>query len=687
MTSFRANRRVYLALWFAVLAAVLALQIATVVIRVGGHQSASDLSFEDQAALDAALGRISLSSSAIDWYWASVNVFTLILFSIIGWLLVRSGKPMGFATYVACMMVAMGGATYPPGIADAYPGSVILQGVAWGLTILAVSGMFSLPLMFPDGRFVPRWTVLVFVYNVAAFLTFVVPISPLFDGIGTIVLVVVTLGSAIYRYRRVSTPDQRRQSRMVLFGFAIGLPCFFLSDAMMRNIDGSKLGVASLAGWLILNPIGFNLAFVMVGLAMLSQRLFDVDVVLSRTLVWLAMSGLVIGVYVGTVTILNGLFQAQHGLLPSLIATGAVAVAFQPVRARVQRGVDRLIFGKRDDPYSVISEVGHQVAEWAGIDDLLPQIARTMREALRLPYVGVLLDRANGPERVAAAGVVTVDALHLPLIYQGMSIGHLEVAPRSPGESFSGADRRLLDDLAHQIGIAAHLVTLTSDLQHSREAIISSREEERRRLRRDIHDGLGVQLAALSMQTGVIRRQVRDNPDGADAALIEMRQEIRVAMDDVRRLVHGLRPPALDELGLAGAIRARLDRIRLADDGETGSPSRVEVEILPPTLPNLPAAVEVAVLRIVDEAVTNVLRHAGARHIAVRLVVEDQALILWVEDDGVGMARTGSPIVPGVGLRSMRERAYELGGTLEIGPREGGGTSVVARLPRNIGDP
>jgi signal transduction histidine kinase len=271
-----------------------------------------------------------------------------------------------------------------------------------------------------------------------------------------------------------------------------------------------------------------------------------------------------------------------------------------------------------------------------------------------------------------------MSTLRLPLTYQGQSLGALEVAQRSPGDAFSAADRRLLEDLTRQIGIAAHTVTLADELQHSRQEIITSREEERRRLRRDIHDGLGAQLAALVMQTSKIRSQLQRDPVAAEHDLIELRTELKTAIDDVRRLVHGLRPPALDELGLAGAIRVRLDRIGGHPDPDGPGP-QVRLDVQEP-MPALPAAVEVAALRIVDEAITNVVRHANARSVTVTMEIIAGRLTITVADDGVGFDLSAVDL--GIGLQSMRDRALELGGTWSVAPRaDGAGTVVHAQLP------
>jgi signal transduction histidine kinase len=260
-------------------------------------------------------------------------------------------------------------------------------------------------------------------------------------------------------------------------------------------------------------------------------------------------------------------------------------------------------------------------------------------------------------------------------VYQREEIGRLVLSPRAPGEGFSDADRSLLEDLARQAEVAVHAVRLTTDLQHSRERLVTTREEERRRLRRDLHDGLGAQLAGLNVQAGTLRRLIPRDPDAADDLVVELREELRSAIADIRRLVYDLRPPALDDLGLAEALR------RLAEHyGSEREQLSVLVEV-PEDLSNLPAAVEVAVYRIVQEALTNVARHAQAHSCVVRLALKEEVneeVGLEIVDNGVGIPAERSA---GVGLSSMRERASELGGSCVVEAAPEGGTRVLVHLP------
>jgi len=287
-----------------------------------------------------------------------------------------------------------------------------------------------------------------------------------------------------------------------------------------------------------------------------------------------------------------------------------------------------------------------------------------------LPYVGLELGSRPGARLAAERGDRPDEVIDRELTYHGNPVGRLIVAPRGPTEPLGGPDLRLLDDLAQQIGVAAHAALLTEDLRASRERLITAREEERRRLRRDLHDGLGPALAGIGMRAAAAESLVREDPERAAQLLAELQAETSDAVADVRRLVDALRPPAIDEVGLVGALRLAADRLEAP-----GAPTLV-VESDGP-LPDLPAAVEVAAYRIGTEAMTNAVRHAGAASCSLRLVGGDDLTVV-VEDDGRGLPKR---LRAGVGLSSMQDRATELGGECRVEARPGGGTRVVARLP------
>lgn len=275
----------------------------------------------------------------------------------------------------------------------------------------------------------------------------------------------------------------------------------------------------------------------------------------------------------------------------------------------------------------------------------------------------------QGPLGGAATGKPLGDKLELPLRYQTETVGRLVVSPRSPGEGFNEREQRLLADIAAQTGPMADAVRLTAALQRSREKLVLTREEERRRIRRDLHDGLGPVLAGQSLKLSAARHLLSKNPDETGKLLDEVIQQNEATVGEVRRLVYELRPPVLDDLGLVGAIeqegRYLMGKVQLS------------IQTIPDPLPDLPAAVEVAVFRIVMEALTNVGRHANANRCQVSLKVAE-ALLIEIVDDGDGYSADKKP---GVGVISMRERTAELGGEFSIAAKKDGGTRIKVKLP------
>jgi signal transduction histidine kinase len=281
------------------------------------------------------------------------------------------------------------------------------------------------------------------------------------------------------------------------------------------------------------------------------------------------------------------------------------------------------------------------------------------------------LDDAQTPRFASTHGLPPSELTHLPLTYQSERIGELLLASRAPGESFSAADMNLLNIIAGQAGIAVHNLRLTQDLQHSREKIVTAQEEERRRLRRDLHDGVGPTLASLSQRIDTAADLVRSNPQASVELLKDLKGQVKNTVAEIRRLVYALRPPVLDEFGLVTAIREHVAPYT----GPNGL--QVTFDMTDP-MPPLPAAVEVAAYRIVLEAFTNIVNHAEATQCEIKLQTESDSLLLEVCDNGKGLSYNQRA---GVGLTSMRERASELGGTFLIENIPSGGTHVIARLP------
>ena len=623
----------------------------------------------------AGLGQLGLSGDFYATYVTTLLVvFALVCFTVAAMIVRRKPKD-GMAMFVSLFLVLMGGPNHPnmQALVALYPALTL---VATFFVFLASAFLILFFFLFPDGRFVPhRARVPMAIWTAALLVGWFLPGSSLAEpsGLaGVVVLSGLILGAAaqIYRYKRVSDHSQRQQTKWVVFGLVAGsmgqvagILTYSLaarSDLWALFWEFTSVTVTTLA--LLTVPIS-------IGVAILRYRLWDIDVIINRTLVYGILTACVVGFYVLVVGGLGTLLQARGNLLISLLATGFVAVLFAPLRNRLQRGVNRLMYGERDDPYAVLSRLGQRLEATLAPGAALKTIVETVAQALKLPYVAITLKQ--GDEFLAAAeyGTSRGDPVVLPLAYQGEPVGQLILVPRSPGEALSASDKRLLEDLTRQAGAAVHAVLLTADLQRSRERLVTAREEERRRLRRDLHDGLGPQLAAQTLKVGSARSLYPRDPAAADTLLSELEGDLEVILSDVRRLVYNLRPPALDELGLIGAIREAATQY-----GTNGLKFSIDT---PELLPALPAAVEVAAYRIVQEALTNVVRHARARNCAVRLLIDDE-LRLEVSDDGAGLPVNRTA---GVGLSSMHERAAELGGEWSVEASPTGGTRVLARLP------
>lgn len=509
-------------------------------------------------------------------------------------------------------------------------------------------------------------------------------------------VVVPVMGISAQGVRYLGSSGQERQlSKTLILALMLSLALALALGLAAWLVESGPLGLAWQAQDALeqLAFVVFPLLFALFPLSLtaivLRYRLWEIDLVINRSLVYGLLTTLILALYGLIVGGLGMLLGAQGGVLLAVAATVVVAILFQPLRARLQRSVNRLMYGQRDDPIAVLTQLGRQLEATTTPAALLPAIVATVGEALRLPYVAIAVADGDGltllAEHPAASRSWPASAAQqpapqphaplatpvtiFPLTSHGAVVGQLIVASRAAGEAFSLADRRLLTSFAQRAGAAVETVQLAADLQRSRERLVLAREEERRRLRRNLHDGLGPQLAALTLKLDAASNLLASNPAQVAPTLQEVKAQAQAAIADVRRLVYDLRPPALDQLGLIGALQEQASHINSAV-------LNVQV-VAPPGLPALPAAVEVAAYRIVTEALTNVVRHSRAQRCTVWLCLDD-ALYVAVDDDGVGLL---DELRGGVGLASMRERAEELGGACRVERRPEGGTRVIARLP------
>lgn len=625
----------------------------------------------------------------------------------------RSKEPL--ALFLAASLAALGATE--TGMSDALinplhnPGGVIWHTPVFALRSFAMGAGLILLYSFPDGRWTPRWTrPLAYIWGALNILWFFFPTLPFNpnDGptwratpVASLIFGISWFGSGIIaqvlRSRQVNDPIQKQQTKWSAYGLSaavLGGALFYgysaLKEPFVFLVEGGMMGTVYVIARPTIKVIGMSLLPICLGVAILRYRLFDIDLIINRTLVYSLLTGLSISVYLLVAGGASALFQNEGNLFASLLAAGVVAVLFQPLREYLQRGINRLVYGERDDPYRLLSSLGQKLENTFAPQATLAVIVETIGRGLKLPYAAIAVQREDGwrleaeyrPDSRSTSNSTNQTIIEnwpdprFPITYQSQQVGQLLLSPRTPGETFSPSDLRVLADLARQAGIAVHASHLQENLQLARQRLINTREEERRRLRRDLHDSLGPTLASLTLQVDAARNLVRRDPDQAEALLEAIACQAHDLVGDIRQLVYGLRPPALDELGLIPALREKIFQ-----HGQSGLQISFRT---PEKLPALPAAVEVAAYRIVLEALTNITRHAGAKRCQITLALGDNDLFINIEDDGQGLPeqyRTGA------GLHTMRERAVELGGSFEIHSAPHLGVNIQARLPVSLPSP
>jgi signal transduction histidine kinase len=573
--------------------------------------------------------------------------------------------------------------------------------IVYVLGFTAQVTIIVLAFLLPDGRFVPRWTLgftlawtLYMLLETLYRYPFLVQLPDWFvlpETLFTFAAPLAAVYALWYRYRLVKreaghdADEQRRQLETILPSISVLGSMYFLMTFLLFILwrqeatwaDGTVVRYvhdllqnvlqASCALWFILA----------LSVAMFRHRLFALDLLISRTLVYGGLSVGLLSLYMLVVFGVGSLLHQTRAVWLSLLATGLIALLFQPLRDVLQKRVSHFLYGQRDEPYEVMRQVSRQL-QTLRPSDMLPALVQTLQEMLRLPYVAITIYYSPFTKtlRKIEEGTPGSQVLQFPLEVQDdlgirTEIGSLEISPRSY-ETLSEHEQKLIEAIARQIAVAAHSLRLSLDLQASREKLVTAREEERRRLQRDLHDNLGATLAAQTLKVGAVRSVLSKDTRVANDLLQTLEKDMQGSLNYVRHVVQGLRPPLLDQFGLKKALEHVLrERVQ-------GQALHLQLEL--PDLPTLSAAVEVASYFVITEAVTNVLRHAKATLCKVSIVRQDRGLELTVQDNGVGFDSAYSN--ESVGLNSMRERCEELGGTLSLS--NDGGTKVWAFLPIHL---
>ncbi|MGS2620041.1 histidine kinase [Micromonospora sp. LZ34] len=482
--------------------------------------------------------------------------------------------------------------------------------------------------------------------------------------IGTVACFVVIIGgtatiwvATAVRLVRARGPQRVQLAWLVAAVIPLTLGAFF--------VPLPRIAVAAIA---LLVPIA-------VGIGIIRYRLLGI--VLRPALTYGTLTAAVVGAYFCVSAFAGSLLD--HGPLPGVVAAGLVAVGITPLKDRLQRGVDRFVYGARRDPLEAVTRVGGTVAAEG---DALAGVLTGVADAVRAPWAAVVAVDGRPmatarPDRGYDAGeadVVAVGHEAIPLFLEGQCIGELRVGHRHHASPFTPDDRRLLGLLAPQVAVVLRAVDLAESLQVERDRVVAATRSERERLGRDLHDGLGPALAGIGLGLQAIDDAIAAaDTTTAQAIVGRLREEVATMVNDVRRIIDDLRPVTLDELGLVNAVRRHADSVSAA----------VEVSVDIEDLPTLALPVEAATYRITQEALTNVVRHANARTVNLAMARAElpngrHELVVTIADDGHGM--TGNGAGSGVGLPSMRRRAESVGGSLEVSS-DRGGTTVVARLP------
>ncbi|MGW0588230.1 sensor histidine kinase [Streptosporangium sp. NPDC002607] len=571
---------------------------------------------------------------------------------VIGWLLCLGG--LFSALNSLTMNLALLGAARE----WAVPSEAIwtLAGLNWRLTILFL--VVLLPLLYPDGRLPsPRWRPLIWASVALLALDVLVTDFMSLPGRGdtyplrfsldmlTNAVILLAFASLAMRFRRADA-EERRQILWPLVAIAtIVVP------------------------WVLGNPVWWLASFTIplvplaITFSVLRYRLYGIDTLITRTLVGAGLVGVIGGVYVAVGTA-SSLFLSDVDRIGGLVAALCAGAFFHPIRQVLQRGADRLLYGSKGDPVTLAAELGRRLQHTDPAGGLTAAL-EVLRDGLAVTGTGVRF--SGGWPEEATAGTLEEVARDIRLVWHGEPVGRLLIGPPGARRLPATHNERVIAVLTPYVADAAHAVRLVGALRRSRERIVTTREEERRRLRRDLHDGLGQSLSGMAMSINAARHSLRVSPETAERMLSELRSGMDSVTSDIRHLVYGLRPPTLDELGLAGALA------EMAGPGVT-----VEVR---GELSGLPAATEVAAYRIAQEALTNARKHAGAATVRLSLERGEDSLSIRVHDDGIGIPAERRA---GIGLASMRERAAELGGTCMITAPPEGGTTVEAVLPVNL---
>ena len=616
----------------------------------------------------------------------------------IGWTLVAAGVVLAMAAFASeygAYAVLTEPGRLPAGRVVAWLG-------AWAWWAAAGCVITFVFLLFPDGRLPsPRWRVAAWVASsslVAVALVHALPPGPLIgefafvdnpfgiDAAGGVLVplrrwafllltanAVASMASLVVRLRR-ARGDERHQ--VLWLGYACALVAVTLPLWALTH-SGDSHPPVPVQALVVLTLFGIPLA---TGMAVLKYRLYDIDVVVSRTVVFGGLAAFVTAAYSAIVVGIGAAVGdvGQLKLPLSLTATAVVAIAFQPVRGRVQRFANELVYGEQVTPYEVITGFSHRMTGALSIEEVLPRMAEAAAKGVGGVRSRVRLFLPGGGEEQVVWPPGADDDLFdrtVAVVHQGGVVGDISVA-KAPGDHISDNEDKLLSDLAAQAGLAMRNLRLTGELQArleelraSRQRIVAAQDQERRRMERDIHDGAQQQLVSMAVKLGLAKRLVAEDPEKAAEILEELRTENHEALETLRDLARGIFPPLLVEKGPVFALEAHIQKLGLGAEVDAGvvADTRFDPEV------------EAAVYFCIREALQNASKHAPGAAVKVRLRLEDGWLHLAVTDSGPGF--DPQHVVMGSGVQNMADRLEAVGGSLRLSSAPGRGTSVTGQVP------
>ncbi len=573
--------------------------------------------------------------------------------------------------------------------------------------IVAAASYVLALLLFPDGRLVPHWTraPLLAFYGAAA--SVIALLATRIQGTSRTLAIIMVFGlltplvgvaAQVYRYRHAPTAVERQQSRLLFWALApallLGVFVLFrgVNESAFQDFAGRPIDVIPVSLFRVFQPV-FAIIPVALFVGLLRFRLWNIDRVISRTLVYSTLAGFVAAVYVVVVVGIGGAIGASGDNAALLIlATGVVAVAFEPVKERVQLLANRLVYGPRATPYEVLSAFAERVGETVATEELLTRMARLLAEgtaAVRaevwLVVAGEARRAASWPEQDGAPSVVPLTGDHLPdvgditaavpVLHQGEVLGALTVT-KPASESLTPTEEKLLADLAGQaglvlrnVGLTAQLLARLDELKASRQRLVTAQDEERHRLERNIHDGAQQELISIKVRLG-LAEQLAKKGQPVDQLLRQLNEDTGTAIDNLRALARGIYPPLLASEGLVAALRAQAGRVP------------VPVEVRAEAIGRFAREVEAAVYFCCLEALQNASKYAGASLIVVTLTRDDGLLRFTIRDDGSGFEADTRGF--GSGIQNMIDRVEALDGTLEIRSAPAQGTTVIGCIPCGV---